>query len=258
MDEIEFIYKYMTFEQFIDLIELKRLYLTQITAWEDTHEGYMIKEFYEKESGINKHLLEKFINPLVEKSRKASYAQSWTHSDIESDALWRIYSQQKTGVRIKVRIDDIKNQINEKLNSNKEMYGNLLKGPVEYGVDMDYEKYRIENDKVNFLFIKRMAFKHEEEYRFSTNIKKEEIFQRTSKYETITIDEVVEEFEKNIYEAKLPKTIYYKVPNDLIQEIILDPRAADYFEETFSTYCENRDLNKSGVKFKKSDLYKSF
>jgi hypothetical protein len=42
IDNPEHLYKYMPFEQIIELVEMKRLYLTRIILWNDTYEGYSI------------------------------------------------------------------------------------------------------------------------------------------------------------------------------------------------------------------------
>lgn len=38
----EYLYKYMSFEKFIDLIENKRLYLTHLPLWDDVYEGLLL------------------------------------------------------------------------------------------------------------------------------------------------------------------------------------------------------------------------
>lgn len=110
----EYLYKYMTFEQFVDLIENKQLYLTNITSWEDVYEGYTIREFF---NYINQKKDIEDINIRkneIDFSIKCRYAQSWTNDDvIESDAMWRIYSPQKTGVRVKVKFKDIYDSIKD-------------------------------------------------------------------------------------------------------------------------------------------------
>lgn len=41
----KYLCEYMTFEQFVDLTELERLYLTNITLWDDCYKGYEIEKF---------------------------------------------------------------------------------------------------------------------------------------------------------------------------------------------------------------------
>lgn len=253
-----FLYKYITFEQFVDMIEYERLYLTRINLWEDTHEAYPIKEFY---NYINKgnRMSDEFIDTIVELERKTSYAQSWTYSKIESDALWRIYSQQKTGVKIKIKLEDLEEQIIKTFGDIKKeerLYGNILEGYIDYGVKINFEDYRcgkkdvFETSEAPFLFLKRKSFSHEAEYRFATQIYKAKV------YEVIGDCENANEYKQKVGEYNSESVIYYNVPNGMIKEIILDPRAPEYFEKTFLKYCENRELNENKTKFMKSELYK--
>lgn len=67
-----------------------------------------------------------------EVKKKLYYAQSWTKLIDESDAMWRIYSPQKTGVRIKVKKDNIISAILELIDSEKDIYLDPCSGDIEY------------------------------------------------------------------------------------------------------------------------------
>ncbi|WP_017211835.1 DUF2971 domain-containing protein [Clostridium beijerinckii] len=269
----EFIYKYMTFEQFVDLVENEQLYLTNIPLWEDVYEGHAIKEFFEyinkKEDLKNKPGIKADIDFAV----KCKYAQSWILDDIgESDAMWRIYSPQKTGVRIKVKAKDIYDSIKDILNEDieyEEKDGTKISKEkflffepkfekIIYGEHIDFSKYKYDYRHVvgdtmlayrfydiPFEFYKRNAFAHENEFRFSVELNPVNIFHN----DTREIEEIVKD--KNYFKPVL----YYSVENSKIQEVLLDPRAPEYFEKTFNMYCEKREFNKNKIKFEKSKLY---
>lgn len=99
------IYKYMSFEKFVEMVEEEQLYLTRIDLWEDLYEGSIINRLFENLSmkpltPNQKELLKNLIFHSL-------YAQSWCGDKNESDAMWRIYSPNCTGVRIKFDSEEI-------------------------------------------------------------------------------------------------------------------------------------------------------
>lgn len=256
----EYLYKYITFEQFVDLVETEELYLTNITCWEDCYEGHEIDKFREymlKDKKVNHG--DKKLETLNQVKKKCYYAQSWTKASDESDAMWRIYSQQKTGVRIKIKTSDIIDCLWSLLDLHGNEYVELRCGDIMYDEPIDYEKYRVDVSNssgsslrgytgIPFIFGKRKAFIHEEEYRFSIKLNWCEMCKEA--FEVAKDGEILNELLKYDY----PPIIRYSMPNKLIQEVILDPRAT-HFEQTFIRYCENRGLKKNGTVFEKSKLY---
>jgi hypothetical protein len=260
----------MTFEQFLDLIELERLYLTNITIWDDCYEGYEIEKFQEynlsdTKNKLSKESLEK-LKLWNEVKKKLYYAQSWTKLIDESDAMWRIYSPQKTGVRIKVKKDNIISAILELIDSEKDIYLDPCSGDIEYEKPIDYEAFRLTDSEpketsikayniseMPLIYSKRKAFIHEEEYRFSIKLNLSKIVAQVC--EKVTDDGGGAENMKNLYNYDYPKVIHYKMENDLISEVLLDPRAPKYFEEAFIEYCNKRKFTDKNIVYKKSDLY---
>lgn len=241
----EFLYKYITFEQFIDLIENSRLYFTNILQWDDCYEGYSPNLYYKKVTSLLKgHKQEEETqNKRLTILNKLSYAQSWTEDNNESDAMWRIYSPNKTGVRIKIRTHLLKRCI-EKINK---CYYDFNSGNIIYKFP-NFEQIDNINELIferqSLLYYKRNAFKHEKEYRFSFKLNWTNL-PSIKNGDSICFDK--------IYHANLPKVIYYTIPNKYVDEILLDPRAPEYFKETFFKYCKNRGLDET--KYSKSNLY---
>ncbi|AJG98853.1 hypothetical protein LF65_02267 [Clostridium beijerinckii] len=271
----EYLYKYMTFENFIDVIENKRLYLTNITMWDDVYEGKAIDDFFNYVDNDGED--EGFIRNTIYAAKRFKYAQSWKYDDAdESDAMWRIYSPQKTGVRIKVSAKKVYDSIIELLTDTSKIiyyYGQdgtqyskdlfLFNTPnykkIEYIKNIDFKKYRINKDGENiasnydfysipFEFYKRKAFIHEKEYRFSIQINPAITSIMLSKDQR-DIEDILKE---NEY---LKAVLHYDFENIDIKEILLDPRTPEYFMETFDKYCEHRGLKDNGTVCKKSGLY---
>lgn len=217
------IYRYMSLSQFMNLVEKSKTYLTRISYWEDSWEAPS------RNLGL---LNEKSGEIHFEKDSICEdlFGQCWTTKK-ESDAMWRIYSPNKEGIKIKTSIKKLKEiqGVKFSLISKVHYYENLIDG-----LNYIEEKKQIFKSQHRVLLeglIKRDAFKHEEEVRL--------LILNDRKY----IDKTIEkgnyiDFKVNIF--------------DFIEEISIDPRAKEYYVETIVEYCKRADFK---IVPKKSDLY---
>lgn len=239
------IYKYLTFTQFVDMVECQRLYLTRISEWDDVYEAAGLKHAVSTSipklapSFVSEMMGEELMTVLDKNVFDSYYAQSWTISEQESDAMWRIYSPQRDGVRIKMKADTVERSIREGLKI------------IDPKAQVYQSRVIYRNDNLGEIYVKRKAFEHENEYRFWTVIQMGSINpppDRAFINDTNGFIRYLEKCHKGV-----PVSLYYPVSLDMIDEITLDPRAASYHEETFNTYCENRNIGKKV--YKKSKLY---
>ena len=104
----------MSFESFVDMIQRKALAFFPIYTWEDPYEGFLFKAIKTKSGSdrilqILREIAPKYAMPnwiTLHKFVRSSFCQSWTECP-ESDALWRIYAQNKTYVSIENTKDSI-------------------------------------------------------------------------------------------------------------------------------------------------------
>jgi len=90
------IYHFLCFDHLLYLLKNQRLWINQIKLWDDVYEHFLAK---------SKHLWGS--TPISYHSHISGfYGQCWTLKK-ESDALWRIYSNDKKSVRIKSRINKV-------------------------------------------------------------------------------------------------------------------------------------------------------
>lgn len=83
------IYRIMPINRFLQLLEEKKLTLVKPKKWDDPFENALLNSVFETSNG-----------ELGEFSAKNSiYGQCWTFHR-ETDAMWRIYSHDKDGVRV--------------------------------------------------------------------------------------------------------------------------------------------------------------
>jgi hypothetical protein len=261
------LYKYMSFPQFISMIEFKQLYLTKISLWEDTYEGYDgVKRLEVLLDSIVKSTMQNPIKQIANLVLNSTYAQSWTYQSQESDALWKEYSEDGLGVRIKMKKSYIEKRIKETLKDNGYKEDLLSHYYIEYTNEFEEDDNKsISNIKNRQKYIgkkKRKAFEHEKEYRFSFYIPVElnkhiEKYQRENK--EIENDEALVYEIKKLY--KFLKDIQgendiftYDIELNTIEEILLDPRSPKWHKDTFMKYCENRDFHNLKINYGQSKL----
>lgn len=235
MDKI--IYKFMRLEDFLALVLKKSLTFLHPSLWDDPYETHIF-EIYKNHYG---DLLSATSATAIYNN---TFAQSWTRCE-ESDALWRIYSDNKfTSVRIAVKEEKMKE------------IGNVIINDIIYTTD-----FSPKNNETNIFEIlskKRKAFEHEKEVRvfvdtqnriaedFVDNLKLDESGENLDK------DSILNYASESKKELKLSiKSISFAHIDNFIDSVILNPLAKDHVNEIIELLCKDYGLNYLG----KSTLY---
>ena len=223
------IYRIFSYKWFIELLKSKKNGLVRTSKWDDPFENFFLKSKFKDENG-----------ELIDAIGIANswYGQCWSKTN-ESDALWRIYSPEKNGIKIKTTV--------KKLFSNfyrdSEDFASLkyLIGAVQY-----YSRNQIEESFNDFSFMdlasggqphnfaktlltKRLEFNHENEIRLL-------YCDSSNKFADTDVVKFDFPWEK------------------IIEEIVLDPRmSSDEFDKY---YNEIDTLVDSKIKISQSELYK--
>lgn len=251
------IYRFISFETFIDMIMRQSLTFVHPSLWDDPYELYAINTKLKETLGfadtLSKELaVETIVHQIISKKL---YCQSWTKID-ESDALWRIYNHKNTSVRIEVDLDDI-----TKLE-------NVETLDIEYS-DVPYEIEK-KGTFYDLIRIKRKAFSHEHEVRLVSHYRfngiedaKEYIMDylklsgNKKLYKNIEIEDISAEVERIVSKLNLNLEnttfhIYYGHIDNFIKSVMLNPLAPEWFNDTLRMVCEQHEINYLG----KSELYK--
>ncbi len=211
------IFRYLSIGQFLSFLEKRKTYLTKITAWDDPYED-ITRNLQVINSAYRSHEFRTF---------KDYYAQSWSLVG-DSDAMWRIYSTNKLGIRLQTRVEKLRQIIGiEKGLCGKVIY---FKSMREGLLKLNKEPSNENLNNLRLALLKRPAFTHEKEVRLISN--KKYFSQHDSNYDFL-------EFDLN--------------PTQFIENILIDPRSPDWYVETVQEYCKRYGLT---IKVQKSQLYK--
>lgn len=198
------VYRYLSFEAFVAFNETRRTLLTNVNEWEDQWEAILAKVPTIDERGNP--------TPPSYSFHQDTFGQCWTLLD-ESDAMWRIYSPTRTGLRIKTTVGHFR------------MIRGVHRahvGRVSY-FDTVPELLAMTEQRASpfdFALVKRAAFRHESEVRYLTN------GQFLADRVSITAARVA-----------LPLD-----PAAFIEGVTVDPRADDWYVELVVKYAERAGL----------------
>lgn len=243
----KYLYKYVSFDMFVNIIQKSCLNFSLVGTWDDFHEYDPLIHFINN----NKNKLQ---NQMTLCQLYKTYCQCWTELS-ESDAMWRIYSYANKSIRIKVKTDNLL-----KIN-------NIEIVKVIYTDDIPklVNECIINNNYTQLYAIKRVAFAHEKEYRLidlfrfndTEDIKKHAVALNNylTKFESIDCDvkNLASEINNSLSLLNLGKykTIHKDVHvdciNNLIESVMVNPFSPNWYVETVKTYCEINKIVFDGV-----------
>ncbi len=223
----DFIYRILQFDHLKAFFESQTLLFPRTASWDDSYENFIFKASYrvgDKDLGA---IFENF------NYEERFFGLCWSHWS-DSDALWRIYSPDKSRVQIKVNVGKLKSAFLASIKQCPfEVFFAL--GRVVYIDNKNLDalfshEMLLNNGDLSFLahdgfFVKRTGFDYENEFR------------------TIIVGR-----------QPLPEINLFPVtidPNEIIEEVVFDPRIDDGTADEFS-----RELDRLGFKnYRKSALY---
>lgn len=221
------VYRIFRFEDILELFNNKEITLVKANLWDDPYENFILKcnaTYNGNEIGIDN-------------IQKQIFGQCWSLLE-ESDAMWRIYSPNHNGIKIKSNLEKVFNIIFDK--NQISSLGTSHIGQVEYKNKIDLKKYFSNPDNTKLLdqtklvveshLYKRIEFEHEKEVRL-----------------IYFVDSFSDELDNKIKKFKVE-------PNDLIDEICFDPRISDRYFELYKKTFKNLGFTGKMIKSKLYDF----
>jgi hypothetical protein len=249
-DNNQKIWRYMDFSKYVDLLTTSELHFTRADKLEDPYDcsgmqffGEQYKQFSSANPQGNKRTRQ--VNTF---ERLFVYLNCWHMNDVESVALWKLYSENKyETIAIQTTFGKLESEIKDKWPRD-----GIFISKVKY--DPENAGEPIGNPPEGRLFsplgwaniiYKRKSFEHEQELRAF-------IFQRFDK----EIREGCLRNEAHLEKLmkKRPEYIRIKItPSDLIEKVYVSPHAKDLFVELVKNVSgELKD------RVQKSDLYELY
>ena len=220
-----YIYRIFSYDRFVELFTTRKNTLVKPKKWEDTFENFALKSVLKFADGTKTQL----------DTHERMFGQCWTASKA-SDAMWRIYSENKKGIRVRTTINKLFDSISI-TDVNLAMADSCI-GKVDYRTSSEIVAFakKAFNDegRVTFgsafksLLIKRKAFVHENEVRL------------------LHFD----------WAHELPKDDLYSYdidPHEIISQVMIDPRVS--FDEFKILKKEIREITNYKGSIKRSLLY---
>ncbi len=249
-----FLYRYISFETFVGMVQNNALTFVLPLVWDDPQEETpFVKLMNQNASAVQMAFLIAIHNK--------TYAQSWSEL-AESDAMWRIYSYNNRGVRIKIKKDKI------------DLLDGVRAVPVKYS-DKPFECETFDEETLySSLAYKRTAFGHEQEVRLISTYKYQDeqdaqqhvkaVFiqhehkDRVKMLESMFPDKEWEDKFDCLIELlnigkkrKNTKEISYAHIPDFIEGVMAHPLAPDWYVEIVKEFCKRNNIPFEG----KSKLY---
>jgi hypothetical protein len=198
------VYRVYPIDRVLELFTQRKNTLVKPNLWDDPFENIVFQQTALLQNGQRVY----FSN-----IRERYYGQCWTLSTDETDALWRIYSPDKKGVRVKTTFGKLWDSY---YNPNYQWASiAFFIGKIQYETVNEIKTFLENPDNLEMIFdtsgagsiqtllIKRMEFQHENEIRL--------VYAANNETDDLT---------KKIYQYDID-------PIDLIDELLFDPRFDD-------------------------------
>ncbi len=221
------IYRFTTFEQFLDILNTNELTLVKPIKWEDPYENYILKCNYKNKNNEN-------IN--VSNLMDQIFAQCWTFCS-ESDALWRIYSKDSKGIRLQTTVRKLLDTIFDDTDM-KSILTSFI-GKVKYLTIENIEKYLSDKETINNLFLNGST----NEFRCKSLLIKRKEFEHEMEIRLLYL------VDSDSIDIHYNSKKFCINPNNLIERVLLDPRMPNDYQNVITStskqLCYNNPITKS-------------
>lgn len=208
------IYRYIPLYRLLEILSLNKLTFMKTDMWEDPFEGFLFD-----------YCISKFSQWKEFSNLKTAVFCLCFSSDSEKDQIWRSYTPNRDGVRMKMNLAALESSLGDDYILGKVHYrvANSIKKLLrQYGDDAEPSKEKL----LKLFFLKRKAFKNDMEVRLITT-------------DSLTAGDV--------------KSIDVDA-RDLIREVMFDPRMDDGLYDSYRSLLKSKTYDFKG-KVHKSKLY---
>ena len=234
-DDGDTLWRYMSFEKFVNMLEKKSLFFTRADKFDDPFEGFVppavMGSYKESVKRLTKNAekIGEILIKVSESSRKYVMCNCWHQNEEESMAMWEKYHMRNSGIAIKTTMQDLKNSLLDRFD--------VFIGKIEYMYHKTYDHNFIQhyaNSELSLdkkwtyfpYFHKRKAFEHEREVRIIIDV---EPFVTEHFEGFINLKAILETEFPDIYDIGMSFNVDVK---RLINEVIISPYAEKWLTGT--------------------------
>lgn len=268
--EVNSIWRYTNLEKFIDLLHTKTLYFAPLYKLieSDPFEGGLpvsvskiIYDVYQSQfpeleitcqkqgksvNSENPEFIEAcknrktFIEGLLNKQKFACTVNCWHCNEYESDAMWKIYSDNQGSVAIKSNIISLIESLKIPQDKNYE----IKIGKIKYidFLDRKIDPKTLPVDGSHVPLLKRLSFQHEQELRVYI-------------LKDFNTKKLIDLTKEDAHPIRIRLDI-----NKLINEIYISPTADELFKSVIKILCDKYNIPDKKIKFSsilsKNEMYK--
>jgi Protein of unknown function (DUF2971) len=218
------IWRYMDFAKFISLLDKKALFFSRADKLGDPFEGSFPEANVKKRQKLGNEF--ETLGAYYRIYIKLTVINCWHLNEYESDAMWKLYTQNGEGIAIQSTVGRLTSSLNKYKFDPVDIFR------VEY---RDYKKVEIPEGTLSPYFHKRKSFEHEKELRA--------VIQRLFYKPNGEIDFEKTPFKNGIY---VPVNL-----SNLIENLYLSPTCPIWQKEILDSLVNKYGPN---ISFKQSQL----
>ena len=234
-DDDAILWRYMSLEKFVNILEKNSLFFTRADKFDDTFEGHIPRQIMSIYRSVFSTYEEKHFGDLshspglktVQELRNYVMCSCWHQGKQESMAMWDKYHMRNSGIVIKTTLENLKNSLPDK--------PDVLIGEIQYldkhnQIDV-LESVSIENLVPQPYFYKRKPFEYEREVRVVIDLIS--LFTYMMDHGVTAITEF-----SDLGEMGMPLKINVDTlidKNDKNSEIIISPYADEWVRDTVAS-----------------------
>ncbi|HEV8387910.1 MAG TPA: DUF2971 domain-containing protein [Nitrososphaera sp.] len=248
------VWRYMDFAKFVSILDRKELFFCRADKFDDPLEGTtpafnrkIRMELYQKHyPDTKKEQLEDMFSQFdafLTQRRSKVLVNAWHMNEVESAAMWDLYSQRNSGIAIQTNYRRLSDSL-DKSNSDE-----IYIGMVKY---IDFNREWMDEGNLHYPFLhKRKSFEHEKELRAFTELPVEGVRHVIPDHGE-PYDEIVKD--KSDPKQKTENGKYVTVDVDkLIEFVYVSPRAPKWLGDLVKGVVARYGLRQDQII--NSDLY---
>lgn len=166
------LWRYFKTQRFIELLESSTIYFAAAHQFEDRFEGCVAVQSPEYKLDPRYADME-FMERAFQELTRLTKINCWHRTDFESDAMWKLYADDKKGVAVQTSLKKLTASLQPFRLANHYGVENLWGGDIHY---LDLTQVRLSPGMTERFFYKHQAFAWEREFRLAISLRMAEEF----------------------------------------------------------------------------------